>query len=314
MDVACERLQSEVVDVLTALEVPTAPTPSYPSVNEGGALPDVQPSSLLPPSHPNLQSYAQSLHAQLSSLSALLSTHFLRVSSLIEECHSLKSSSGTMEAMMAAMNEEERERREEIQQLQQQVRQQREEAVKKEEEWTSQVSAERLLTLKEREEVKRLEVQTMDLRDALRRMEGEREAERQRMRSRVDAESQCDGEGLGSSREGKGKGGSPSKDSDSPFRSPMRLHLRLPFSSDGSVSPHTPSSSVTLSVAAALAAADRGAGAKAAKGSQGALVRGKATPRSRAATHSPSPPSHSKGLRETEEVKRVKQWDGVPDF
>ena len=290
----------EVHEVLTALQASANASSTSPPADDSV---DPAPSSLLPPTHPSLSSYSLRLHSQLSSLSSLLSSHFLRVLSLIERAHSLTTSHSTLDAMLTGMQREERERREEVDQLREELRVQGEAAAKREEEWRGRVQQAQLETWKEREEVHRAQRQVAELRDSLQRIEAQRRAEVERRPAVVEAEAQTDGgadplrrehwEGRAGNLEWRNAG--PGEEEGKP-----RLALQLTASPSASPQPASPASRPLLSArslsrAAALVAANRA----------GASARG----RPAVATSK----TQKQAERDTEsEASKARKWDGIP--
>ena len=312
-----------------------------------------RPATLLPrccclPVTPHCPSYAQTLHSQLSTLASTLSSQYQRVASVIDRCQALTASSSTLDDLMRSMNDEERQRRDDIHRLTDDLRLQREAAATREENLLSQLSAERLATWREAEAVKRMESQVADLRDSLHRIEGQYKADRQRHIGKVDAGVQSDislvdhlridaarrragVDTLGGGLAAAAGSNSPSSAESSPngesaSHPRMQLRLMLPQAPEEKLSPRSPRtagplSARSLSVAAALAAADRGGGGakkgkagspqKEAKEAERPGSRGKAVA-SRAGTSSSSqsadlPPPQRDG-------EAVKPWDGIPDI
>jgi hypothetical protein len=246
--------------------------------------------------------------------------------------------------MMLAMNDEERQRRDEIHHLTEQQRLHREAATAREDELNAQLTAERLQTWREREEVKRMESQLADLRDSLQRIEGQYKADRQRHLNKVDAAVQSEASlvdsllldavrRLGAGEEGGGRvpaaSNAPTSADSSPHAesaSHPRVHLRLslPQPQEERQSPRspravTPLSARSLSVAAALAAADRGGGgakrAKAASSQKGAKEAERPGSRGKGAASRAATSSQSVDLSHVQrEGETAKAWDGIPDI
>ena len=325
-DAESTRLHREIHEVLTALQE-AGGSESSAETRESN---DPPLSSLLPPGHPSLSLHARSLHAQLSSLSSSLSSHFQQVASVVDRCQALTSSSSTLDDLMRQMNEEDRQRRDEVQGLTEQLRLQREEAASREEDWSARLAAERLQRLRGEEEAKRVEAQLADLRDSLRQIEAEYKADRQRRLDRADAASQCDAAAYVATLGDAGRGGG-SHTSGPAAVSLSALQLRLPLPQEEKVSPRsrsprsqTPLSARSLSVAAALAAADRGGGGakgakslppqRSSKDAERLLTRGKAGAARSPPSSAVQPEEPLSARQEGEgEGQRTKPWDGIPD-
>jgi hypothetical protein len=189
-DEECQRLRFELQEVLTALSPAAASSTSSASSSPASSEPS--PSALLPPRHPSLTAYSDSLHSQLSSLLSLLSSHHHRVFSLIERCHALTRASSSLDDLLSSLHEDERERREEIEQLKQQLADAKDREKQREAEWEERLRTERLEVWKEREQRSRAEQETQALHDTLRRIRSKLESDRRHRQDVKEAETQCE--------------------------------------------------------------------------------------------------------------------------